>query len=449
MATDVHKATTTDNDAAEKPLSTQQHSSILFAPQQPRSPRSNLTNTIIGWVLQGGVILSAAVITLGLLLLPSQPGGLSVHRLLNFPETLAQIGQGLLIFRPQAVIALGLLLLIATPVTRVAVSILTFALERDRQYVVITGIVLTILLSSMFFLGGATTNQQHVNTQNLHFSFTVVSLIFIGSIAAGLLGALVGLGGGVLIVPLLTLVFKLPITFAIGASIISVIATSSGAAAAYVRDRLTNLRVGMFLELATTIGAISGAFLAGLLAPGILSVIFGVILIISAAPLVFKIGEELPQGVKNDAWANRLHLASSYPDHHLGREVSYQVTRTPFGLAMMYVAGLISGLLGIGSGTFKVLALDSLMRLPLKVSTTTSNFMIGVTAAASAGIYFSRGDIPPLLAAPVALGVLIGALLGARLLTHLSNKTLRLVFLPVIAVSALEMVLHGLGNGPF
>ena len=404
---------------------------------------------IIGWVLQGGVILSAAVIMLGLLLLPTQPGGLSVHRLLNFPETLAQVGQGLLILRPQAVIALGLLLLIATPVMRVAVSIFTFAFERDRLYVVISTIVLAILLFSMFFLGSHATGQQQSGVQNLHFSFTVVMLIFVCSIAAGLLGSLVGLGGGVLIVPLLTLVFRLPIIFATGASIISVIATSSGAAAAYVRDRLVNIRVGMFLALATTVGAISGAFLAGLLAPGMLAVIFGVILIISAAPLLFKMGEELPQGVKNDRWANRLHLASSYPDHHLGREVSYQVTRTPFGLAMMYVAGLISGLLGIGSGTFKVLALDSLMRLPLKVSTTTSNFMIGVTAAASAGIYFSRGDIPPLLAAPVALGILIGALVGARLVRHLSNKTLRFIFLPVIIISALEMILHGLGVGPF
>jgi uncharacterized membrane protein YfcA len=281
--------------------------------------------------------------------------------------------------------------------------------------------------------------------QHLHFSLSVILLIFVGSIAAGLLGSLVGLGGGVLIVPLLTLVFGLPISFAIGASIISVIATSSGAAAAYVRDHLTNLRVGMFLEIATTTGAICGAFLAGLLAPGLLSVIFGVVLLISAAPVVFKIGEELPQGVKNDRWANWLHLSSTYPDQRLGHKVAYQVTRTPLGMAMMYVAGLISGLLGIGSGTFKVLAMDTIMRLPMKVSTTTSNFMIGVTAAASAGIYFSRGDIPPLLAAPVALGILIGALVGARLLPHLSNKTLRFIFLPVIAVSALEMILHGLG----
>ncbi|MDQ2715143.1 MAG: sulfite exporter TauE/SafE family protein [Chloroflexota bacterium] len=276
-----------------------------------------------------------------------------------------------------------------------------------------------------------------------------VLLIFAGSIVAGILGSLVGLGGGILIVPLLTLAFGLPISFAIGASIISVIATSSGAAAAYVRDHLTNMRVGMFLELATTIGAICGAFLAGFLAPNLLSVIFGIILLISAAPLVFKIGEELPQGVKNDRWATWLHLASTYPDHHLGRDVAYQVTRTPLGLAMMYVAGLISGLLGIGSGTFKVVAMDTLMRLPLKVSTTTSNFMIGVTAAASAGIYFSRGAIPPLVVAPVALGILLGALIGARLLLHLSNKTLRLVFLPVIAAAALEMIIHGFRPGAF
>ncbi len=418
-------------------------------PQEQVSEAKTFATNLIGWILQGGAILSATVIALGLLLLPTRPGGLSIQRLLTFPHTFSEVGAGLLILRPQAVIALGLLLLIATPVIRVAVSIITFAVEHDLTYVIITSIVLTILLFSIFFLGDKAAGQQHNDIQHLHFFLVVVLLIFVGAIAAGLLGSLVGLGGGVLIVPLLTLVFGLPISFAIGASIISVIATSSGAAAAYVRDHLTNMRVGMFLELGTTIGAISGAFLAGLLAPAMLSVIFGVILLISAAPVVFKIGEELPQGVKNDSWANWLRLSSSYPDHHLGRNVSYQVTRTPLGLAMMYVAGLISGLLGIGSGTFKVLALDALMKLPLKVSTTTSNFMIGVTAAASAGIYFSRGDIPPLIAAPVALGVLIGALLGARLLAHLSNKALRLIFLPVIAVSALEMILHGLGIGPF
>jgi len=259
------------------------------------------------------------------------------------------------------------------------------------------------------------------------------------------LGALVGLGGGILIVPLLTLAFGLPIHYAIGVSIVAVIATSSGAAAAYVRDHLTNLRIGLFLETGTTIGAITGAFLAGLLAPGLLFIIFGIVLIFSAIPLVLKLGEELPRGIHNDRWANWLHLSSSYPDRHLGQAVPYQVTRTPLGLAMMYVAGVISGLLGIGSGTLKVLAMDTIMRLPMKVSTTTSNFMIGVTAAASAGIYFARGDIPPLVAAPVALGILAGAFVGARLLPHLSNRTLRLIFLPALVAIATQMVLRGLG----
>ncbi len=278
----------------------------------------------------------------------------------------------------------------------------------------------------------------------MHLTLLAIVLIFFGSVAAGLLGALIGLGGGVLIVPILTLAFHLPIQYAIGASIISVIATSSGAAAAYVRDHITNMRVGMFLEIATTIGAISGAFLAGVLPSAFLFVIFGVVLLISTAPLLFKLGEELPQGVKNDRWASWLNLNSSYPDSHLG-QVAYQVTNTPYGFGMMYIAGTISGLLGIGSGTFKVLAMDTMMRLPMKVSTTTSNFMIGVTAAASAGIYFFRGDVIPMIAAPVALGILIGALVGARILTKLTNKTIRLVFLPVMAIIALEMVLRGFG----
>jgi uncharacterized membrane protein YfcA/uncharacterized membrane protein len=403
----------------------------------------------ISWILQIGVMLSAAIILLGIVLLPTRPGGLSPERVLAFPQTLSLLASELLVLRPQAVITLGLLLLIATPVVRVAVSIVAFALEGDRRYVVITSIVLLILLFSLFLGGTSLKSATVIPVSQLHFSLSVVLLIFVGSMLAGVVGALVGLGGGIMIVPMLTILFGFPISFAIGASIISVIATSSGAAAAYVRDRLTNIRVGMFLELGTTLGAISGAFLAGLLAPSLLGVIFGIILLVSAAPLVFKIGEELPQGVKNDRWANTLSLASSYPDAQLGREVSYQVTRTPLGLGMMYIAGLISGLLGIGSGTFKVVAMDTMMRLPLKVSTTTSNLMIGVTAAASAGIYFSRGDIPPLIAAPVALGVLLGALIGARLLLHLSNRVLRLIFVPVILIAAIEMLLHGLGIGPF
>lgn len=406
---------------------------------------ANSTNTVIGWILQGGVTVSAVVILFGLFLELFQPNKFAPQKLQNFPQTFDQVWAGLLVLRPQAFITLGLLLLIATPVVRVAASIGAFAIERDRRFVVITFLVLAILLFSIFFVGGIVVAGQHQAFQHGEYSWIYPAMIFVGSIAAGLLGSLVGLGGGVLIVPLLTLVFGFPIYFAIGASIISVIATSSGAAAAYVKDRITNLRVGMFLEMATTTGAICGAFLAGLLAPAILSIVFGIILLISAAPLVFKIGEELPQGVKNDRLANWLRLSSSYPDQHLHREVPYQVTRTPLGLVMMYVAGLVSGLLGIGSGTFKVLALDEAMRLPLKVSTTTSNFMIGVTAAASAGIYFSRGDIPPLIAAPVALGILLGALVGARLLAHLSNRLLRIIFLVVIVVAAIEMVLHGVG----
>jgi uncharacterized membrane protein YfcA/uncharacterized membrane protein len=415
-------------------------------PKDPKIAKAvENTYVIIGWVLQGGVLISAAVIVIGLILMALEPNKYSPQKLLLFPHSFAQVGAELLTFRPEAVIMLGLLLLIATPVLRVAVSIAAFGIEHDRKYVIITTIVLVILLFSIFIVGSIFSKGQ--NPQFSHGSYTWVypTLIFLAAIAAGLLGSLVGLGGGVLIVPLLTLVFGFPIYFAIGASIISVIATSSGAAAAYVKDHMTNLRAGMFLEIGTTLGAITGAFVAGLLAPELLDIIFGVILLISAAPLLFKLGEELPKGVKNDRWATWLHLNGTYPDHHLHENVSYEVTHTPLGLGMMYVAGLISGLLGIGSGTFKVLALDVAMRLPMKVSTTTSNFMIGVTAAASAGIYFSRGDIPPLIAAPVALGILIGALIGARLLAILSNKVLRYIFLAVIVVAAVEMVLHGFG----
>ncbi len=403
--------------------------------------------SIIGWILQGGVLISAAIILAGTIMLFLQPGGPSLAELTHFPHSLASLSAGLASEQPQAVITLGLLVLIATPVIRVATSIVAFAIEHDYRYVVITLAVLLILLYSIFFGDKGPAGASPSQLAGFHFSGGVFALIFVGAIVAGLLGSLIGLGGGVLIVPLLTLGFGLPISFAIGASIISVIATSSGAAAAYVRDHMTNMRVGMFLELATTTGAISGAFLAALLAPGVLGVIFGVILIISAIPTIFKIGEELPANVTNDWLAEKLDLAGSYPDEHLRQNVPYQVTHTPAGLGLMYLAGVISGLLGIGSGAFKVLAMDMAMRLPLKVSTTTSNFMIGVTAAASAGIYFSRGDIPALVAAPVALGILIGALIGSRLLSRLSNRVIRLVFLPVIVATAIEMILHGLGIG--
>jgi len=269
------------------------------------------------------------------------------------------------------------------------------------------------------------------------------TLVLLASLLAGFVGSLVGIGGGILITPVLTIFFGVDIRLAIGASIVSIIATSSGAAAAYVRDHITNLRVGMSMEVATTLGAIGGALLAAVVPTAALYIIFGLALAFTAVPLIRKFGEELPQGVTNDLWAVRLRLASSYPDQRLKRTVPYQVTRVPLGFSIMALAGLLSGLLGIGSGVFKVLAMDTVMRLPLKVSTTTSNFMIGVTAAASAGIYFQRGDIDPLIATPVALGVLAGATLGARVLPRLSNTALRAIFLPVLALIALQMLFKG------
>ena len=216
--------------------------------------------------------------------------------------------------------------------------------------------------------------------------------IFAISIAAGLIGALAGVGGGILIVPALTLLFGIDIRLAIGASIVSVIATSSGAAAAYVRDRMTDMRIGMFLELATTSGAVCGALLAAIVAPSLLYVLLGIVLLFSAIQQAFRLGEELPASTVASPLATRLRLAGSYPDSRLGRDVPYVAIRIPLGFVMMAGAGVVSGLLGIGSGVLKVLAMDGAMRLPMKVSSATSNFMIGVTAAASAGIYLGRGD---------------------------------------------------------
>ena len=412
------------------------------SPQHARASLVRQAELVISQVLRGGVLLSAAIIAVGVLDLyraylvePQrfQPG--------IFPHSLSGVISGLAHGDPQAIIVLGLLVLLATPMVRVVVSVVAFALEGDHRYTAITTVVLLILCASFFLSRFLPPEQVSTSTSNPQVGFFLV--VFIASLAAGLVGSLVGLGGGVFVVPLLTLLFHLPIQEAIGASIVSVIATSSGAAAAYVRDRMTNLRVGMLLEIATTIGAISGAFLAVIAPISALFLIFGVVLLVSAVSLVVKIGEELPQGVRDDRWSRLLSLASSYPDEYLGRAVAYEVTHVPQGFSLMYIAGLISGLLGIGSGTFKVLAMDTAMRLPLKVSTTTSNFMIGVTAAASAGIYFARGDIDPLVAAPVALGVLVGAVVGAMVLPHLSNATIRKIFVPLVVIIAAEMLIRG------
>ena len=269
-------------------------------------------------------------------------------------------------------------------------------------------------------------------------------VLFAAAIGAGLLGALVGIGGGILIVPLLTIAFGFDIRVAIGASIVSVIATSSGAAAAYVRDHLTNIRIGMLLELATTIGAVSGAVVAAWVNAQVLFLLFGVILIVSIVPMLQKLGKDEGAHNESDSLAEFFHLPSTYPGVD-GTQVAYGVKHVPAGFVMMYVAGLVSGLLGIGSGTLKVLAMDTAMGLPIKVSSATSNFMIGVTAAASAGIYFWRGDVEPVVAGPVALGVLLGATVGARFLVSAGSDTIRLLFVAVLAAVSVEMLLRGAG----
>jgi uncharacterized membrane protein YfcA len=274
--------------------------------------------------------------------------------------------------------------------------------------------------------------------------FTLV--IGLGALAAGFLGALTGLGGGVVIVPLLAWL-GVDLRYAIGAALVSVIATSSGAAAAYVKEGYSNIRVGMFLELATTVGAVSGAFLATdvIKSTGMLAVIFGVVLL-GSAYLSLRPPPDTPGADAPDPLATWLRLDSSYPTPEGPR--SYHVHGVPLGLGLMYVAGVLSGLLGIGSGALKVLALDRAMRIPFKVSTTTSNFMIGVTAAASAGLYLHRGYIDPVLALPVVLGVLLGATLGTRVLARARVHVLRLVFSVVIVALAVQMIYQGLKGNP-
>ena len=268
--------------------------------------------------------------------------------------------------------------------------------------------------------------------------------VFLVSVVAGMGGAILGLGGGVIIVPVLTLLLGIPIRFAIGASIVAVIATSSGSASAYIRDRLTNLRIGIALEVVTTLGALLGALIAGRVSPRWLYVIFGLLLAYSAIALIGRLKIELPGEVPYDPLARRLGFSGEYYDQALGRRVPYAATGVLPAGAMMVVAGVFSGLLGIGSGMFKVLAMDVAMRLPMKVSTSTSNFMVGVTAAASAGVYFSRGDIHPVIVAPIALGVLAGAWVGARVMGRLRNSTIRKLFIPVLAMVAAGMIARGL-----
>lgn len=271
--------------------------------------------------------------------------------------------------------------------------------------------------------------------------------LLVAAVVAGMLGSLVGLGGGVLVVPLLTLGFDVSIRHAVAASIICVIATSNGAGAALVRDGLTNVRIATVLQVATSVGAITGAIIAPHVGTKFLFLLFGCILIFSIAPMFGKRKQEdTLHNTESDTWALKLHLPGVYPDVTRGGVmVGYEVDRVPLGFVMMIGAGLVSGLLGIGSGALKVLAMDTAMRLPIKVSSATSNFMIGVTAAASAGVYFWRGEVLPLVAAPIAIGVLTGSFMGARMLVKYRSSTVRTVFMVLLLGVAVQMLLRGLG----
>lgn len=274
-------------------------------------------------------------------------------------------------------------------------------------------------------------------------------ILFAGSIIAGLLGSLTGLGGGVVIIPLLTIGLGVDIRYAIGTSLVAVIATSSGAAAAYVREGVTNMRIGMFLEIATTIGAIGGATLALIAPTHAIAILFGVVLLYSASISFINRKEENPsftepQYNSKNVLVRLLKLNGSFPSPE--GPIFYRVLNLGGGFLMMIVAGILSGLLGIGSGAFKVIAMDSIMKIPFKVSSATSNFMIGVTAAASAGIYLVRGYIDPVLSMPVVVGVLLGSMIGAKTLLKSKTKKLKIVFAIVIALLALEMIYDGISK---
>lgn len=264
-------------------------------------------------------------------------------------------------------------------------------------------------------------------------------ILLAGAYLAGLLGSLTGLGGGVVVIPLLTLAFGVDIRYAIGAALLASIATSSGSASAYVKEGITNMRLGMFLEIATTIGAVLGALIAVYTPANTIAILFGIVLIFSAIMTLRKKNEQaLTTGSK---WAGILKLNNTYPTDH--GEVAYQLKNVGAGFSIMTLAGIISGLLGIGSGALKVLAMDTAMRIPFKVSTTTSNFMIGVTAAASAVVYLQRGYMDPGLAFPVMLGVLAGAFTGSKLLMRMNTRVLRLIFCVAITFVAIEMIYNG------
>jgi uncharacterized membrane protein YfcA len=271
------------------------------------------------------------------------------------------------------------------------------------------------------------------------FSF----LLFLGACLAGLVGSLTGLGGGVVVIPLLTLGFGVDMRYAIGAALVTSIASSSGAAAAYIKEGITNVRIGMFLEIATTTGAVIGAIVAMHLDKMYIAIIFGVVLIFSAVRSVRKKEDNVDYSLPGDKLGEKLKLNGSYTTPN-GEVVKYNVHNVVGGYSLMTLAGILSGLLGIGSGALKVLAMDTAMKIPFKVSTTTSNFMVGVTAAASAVIYLQRGYIDPGLALPIVVGVLIGAFFGSKILPKANVKKLRLLFSIVIFFLAISMMYNGI-----
>ena len=270
------------------------------------------------------------------------------------------------------------------------------------------------------------------------------------AVLAGFLGSLVGLGGGIIITPALTILFGFDIKYAIGASIVAVIATSSGSAIAFVKDHVSNMRVGMLLEVFTTAGGVVGALMAGVFSSKLLYIFFSLILLNSFYGMLKKTGlitklKKEEEKVENDKYADKFKLNSTYYDKATGETVKYNVTNVPQGSLVMFGAGFASGLLGIGSGAFKVVALDTYMKLPIKVSTATSNFMMGVTATASALIYFFNGTINPVVAAPIAIGTLIGSRTGAKVMQRLDAKYIRYIFLPILLFTIINMFLKGLG----
>jgi uncharacterized membrane protein YfcA len=269
-------------------------------------------------------------------------------------------------------------------------------------------------------------------------------LLLVVAFFAGFLGALTGLGGGVVVIPVLVLLFHVDIHYAMGASLISVMATSSGTAIAFLREGYTNLRIAMFLETGAVVGALIGALLIKIIPTSIIAIIFSLVLLFSAF-LTWRRREEMETMTTYHPWAVSLRFESTYPTLNGIRH--YRVQHVPTALGIMTIAGSISGLLGIGSGALKVLAMDQAMRLPYKVATATSNFMIGITAAASAGVYFSRGYVKPELAFPVMLGVILGALTGARILVKIHNRVLRIIFSIVICFLGLQLLYKGLTGG--